>query len=119
MEQPTGPNPHKEAAKNQVEADIEQMKRAVENATVEEVDTPSGRKDVEIAWMEESEDSVQFRHKEGPARGVYFEPGRMNPVRVHIDWTEDAPEHWPDRTTAEWENVETFEESDYYVEGES
>lgn len=114
------PDPHAEAAKHQVEAEIAHLKGVVEDATIEEVDVPDGRKDVEIAF---SNAEQGFQHLEGTAIGVYFEPGRLNPHEVHIDWLQspagsDEEGRPQGRTSVKWENIDTFEESDYYMEGE-
>ena len=93
-------------AKTQAEAEIAQVKNAIEDASVETVETPSGRKDVEVAY----DDGREFIVEEGAAIGVYFQPSRARPSRVHIDWEDDQR----GRTTVKWHNVVDFEESEYY-----
>lgn len=105
MERPERPDPNSEAAKNEARAEIATLKRLVENATVEVVDEPTGRKDVEIAWT----DSDGFHVEEGTALGVYYDGERASPERVHVDWEDGS------RTTVEQEDIETLEEGEYYT----
>lgn len=107
MERPDIPDAGSEAAKNQAIADIEQAKRLMENASVEEVDTPAGRKDVEVAFERDD----RFHVEEGKAIGVYYEPNRVNAERVHIDWADDRG-----RLAIEMDNILDMTESDYYTE---
>lgn len=106
MTTPPQPDPFHEGLKNRVEAEIEQMKRVVQDATIEDVETPTGRKDVTIAYADDS----GFQIEEGQAQGVYYEPSRQNPYVVHVDWTDDRS-----RTTVKWDDVETLDESEYYT----
>jgi len=91
--------------KTRAEADIAQFKNAVEDASVESVDVPAGRKDVEVAFERDD----RFHVEEGVAIGVYYEPGRRNPVRVHIDWADER-----DRLSLLMEDIIDMTESDYY-----
>jgi hypothetical protein len=112
MTEPASPSPEREMARNQAEADIDSFKRHVESATVEEVDEPTGCKQVEIAF---SSAEQGFRMEEGEAYGVYFEPERGSPERIHVDWVTQSPKgsEQKSRTTVEWEDVESFEEGEY------
>lgn len=92
--------------RNRVEADAMQFARLAEDASVEVVDTPPGRKHAEIAASTED----GFTHKEGEAVGVYHEPNRRSTEVVHIDWVEG------ERTSVAWDNVVTFEEGGYYTQ---
>jgi len=102
---PQQASPAEQKTKNKLHTDITQLKQAVETATVEHVDTPSGRKDVHVVYQS----SHGFEIMDGRAIGVYVEPSRERPERVHIDW---ADQH--DRTTLEWDNIEEYNESDWY-----
>ena len=97
MEQPDSPSVEPDP-KEKVEQDIEEFKNLVEGADVEEVDTPSGRKDVEIAW----EDDEGFHVEEGEAVGVYREYSdavgldddaggepRTAIECYHVDWSDE------------------------------
>lgn len=86
--------------KERVRADIESFKAALIGAEIEEVDEPTGRKQVEIAW----EDEDGFHTESGESYGVY----RDNDV-YHVDWTDDR-----DRTTVTSDQLVTLEESDWY-----
>lgn len=90
--------------KTRAEADIAQFKNTVEDATVEEVETPSSRKDVEVAFEQDGE----FHVEEGVAIGVYYEPGRGQPEVVHIDWQDG------ERLTLLEENIVDMVEGEYY-----
>lgn len=103
MTEPAHPSPEREMALNQVEADIAAFKRRVESATVEEVDEPTGCKQVDLAYQA----SYGIEVESGEAYGVYFEPGRGSPERIHVDWVSG------ERTTVAWEDVESFEEGEY------
>lgn len=101
--------------RRRVEADVEQFKRLVEDASVEFVETPTGRKDVEIAYEDSSD---KFIEEDGTAVGVYWEysdavglDGEPEPAIevVHIDWADERA-----RTSVKWDDVVTFEESEYY-----
>lgn len=107
---PDKPDPRDEMQKNKCEAEIERFKSLVKHASVEEVDTPTGRKTVEIAYTDNN-----FIVESGKAVGVYIEPDRRNPYIVKIDWDDGSPDQAPDkeRTEVLWENIKTFEESDY------
>lgn len=94
-------------AKTRAEADIAQFKTVVEDATVEDVDEPTGTKNVEIAYNTEQD----FIIMSGEAVGVYYEPSRLNAKTVHIDWADDRA-----RTTAQIKDVTTLEESEYYTD---
>jgi len=105
MEHPDSPSVRpegKEKAKNE----IEQMKEVVENATVEEVDAPSGRKDVEVAYTDEE---GEFHVEEGTAIGVYREQKTV----FHIDWADERG-----RTTVTEDELESLEEGDWFFEDE-
>lgn len=91
--------------KTRMEADIAEFKNMVEDAPVEEVDSPYGRKDIEIAF--ERYDS--FHVEEGVAVGVYYEPGREQPEVVHIDWQDSR-----ERLTVAMHNVVDITEGEYY-----
>jgi len=93
--------------KERAEAGIASFQAAVIDADVQEVDEPAGRKEVEIAYQA----SYGFEVESGTALGVYFEPSRMNPTTVHIDWADDR-----ERTTVAWDDVESLEEGEYYTE---
>lgn len=58
-------------------------------------------------------DIAEFKNavEEGVAIGVYYEPGRMNPVRLHIDWADDR-----DRLTLLMDDIIDMTESEYYTE---
>lgn len=100
-----------EPGKERVQASIAHFQAIVDDAPIEEVDTPTARKSVEIAFEDRN---GEFVVREGEALGVYFEPSRDTPERVSIDWSED------DRTSVDWQRVEYFDESEYYVpSGES
>ena len=104
MEGPPSPGPDEEEwAKTKAESDIERMKAVVEDATVEEVETPTGRKDVEVAF--ENEDG-EFVVEEGQAIGVY----RERKTVLHIDWAEGG------RTSIEQDDIIDMVEGDYYEE---
>jgi hypothetical protein len=109
MEQPDSPDAGKASAKNEAIAGIYRAKRAIEGADVASVESPSGRKDVEVAYQA----SYGFEVEQGQAVGVYFEPDRATPEVVHIDWADGR-----DRSSIDWGDVQTFEESDYYTEDE-
>jgi hypothetical protein len=94
--------------KTRAEADIAQFKNTVEDASVETVDVPAGRKDVEIAFERDD----RFHVEEGVAVGVYYEPGREQPEVVHVDWQDDR-----DKLTLSMDDVIDMTEGEYYVEG--
>jgi hypothetical protein len=89
--------------KEQAEAGIASFQAAVIDADVEEVDTPSGRKDVEIAYQT----SYGFEVESGRAIGVYYEPDRIAAEVVHIDWEDGG------RTSVPMDDVETLDEGEY------
>jgi hypothetical protein len=93
--------------KTQAEVGISEFKRVVDDASVETVETPAGRKEVEIAYQA----SYGFEVESGTAVGVYYEPGRLNPETVHIDWADDG-----NRTTVQFDDIETLDEGEYYTE---
>lgn len=102
---PPTPGPDSEAqAKQKVRQDIAAFKSAVVDAEIKEVETPTSRKQVEIAW----EDARGFHVEEGEAIGVYREP----PL-IHIDWSEGG------RTTIERDKIVDIEEGDWYKADES
>jgi hypothetical protein len=115
METPTGPSiDDDDWQKRCLEADIATFRNMVEDAPVEEVDVPDGRKNVTVAWQ----DSNGFHEREGRAIGVYRDYDEQpDPLsdepqwsRIHIDW--ESPEG--ERTTIEREQLVTLDESDYY-----
>jgi len=93
--------------KRRMRADIVNFQNIVTETDIVEVDIPTGRKDVEVAF----ERNDRFHVEEGVAIGVYYEPGRMNPVRLHIDWADDR-----DRLTLSMESVVDMTEGEYYIE---
>ena len=102
-DKPSGVDP----AKQRAEADIASFQAAVIGASIEEVDEPTGRKDVEIAW----EDSDGFHVEEGEAIGVYREFSDAKLLteqpelqQVHIDWQEGG------RTTVKQDELVDLEE---------
>lgn len=99
--------PDSDPAKLRAKGDIIEAKNVIENASVETVETPDSRKDVEIAWIVGDE----FYTQRGTAVGVYHEPHRGNAETIHIDWADDR-----DRTSVETDSIVTFTESEYYTE---
>jgi hypothetical protein len=87
--------------KQQAEASIHAFQAAVINSEIEEVDEPTGRKKVEIAW----EDTNGFHVKEGEAVGVFGD--RINYYEIH--WVDGEV------TTVDIDDIVTFEESEYYT----
>lgn len=91
--------------KEKVNQDIEEFKRVVQNAdVVVEVDKPTGRKNVEIAWENEN----GFHTREGEAYGVY----RDGDNTINIDWT-GCSEKSDKRTTVQKDNIVTLEEGEW------
>jgi hypothetical protein len=93
------------SGKQQAEASIEGFRAALIGSTIDEVEEPDSRKEVEIGYH----DGRDYIVEEGEAIGVYYFPDRVSPKRVAIDWDE------PDlsRTVVQWENIEEMTESDY------
>lgn len=89
--------------KERAEAGIASFQAAVIDADVETVETPTGRKEVEIAYQA----SHGFEVESGRAIGVYYEPDRMDAEVVHIDW-EDR-----ERTSIPMDDVEFLDEGEY------
>lgn len=87
------------------EDSIEQFKSVVESATVEDVDEPTGRKDVSIAYQA----SYGFEVESGEAVGVYYEPHRGDPETIHIDWSDN------DRTSVHIDDIAILDEGEYYT----
>lgn len=83
---------------------IDKFRDSVSGAAIEEVDEPSDRKKIEIAYLA----SYGFEVETGEAYGIYFEPDRTSTERVHIDWVNG------ERTSVEWGDVEYLKEGDYY-----
>jgi len=90
--------------KTQAKASIDSFKAALIGAEVEEVDEPSGRKDVEVAFERDGD----WQLEEGQAYGVYRD---YDEECIHIDWTDER-----ERTTIEMDNILDMTESDYYEE---
>lgn len=88
-------------AKTQAEVDISQFKRLVEDAPIEDVDVPAGRKEVEIAW---TNSAGEFTTKDGLAIGVYRDRDGL----IQIDWVDED-----EATVVKTENINYFEESQY------
>lgn len=93
---------HEEWVMELIRLDIAEAKELMEEASIEEVDTPTGRKEVEIAW----EEGHDFNIEEGVAVGVYRDDGVY-----HIDWADER-----ERTTVQAGDIVTFEEGDYYTD---
>jgi hypothetical protein len=106
----------KDWGKTRAEADIAQFKNAVEDATIEEVNEPAGKKDVEIGYNKEQTYVIE----KGKAVGVYYEysddvglDDEHEPAIevVHIDWTDER-----NRTSVKFEDINVLEEGEYYTE---
>lgn len=101
--------------RQRLESDIAEFQQTVENATVEEVDVPDGRKDVRVKYT----DGLDTVIEEGVAIGVHREYEGQTLVCIHIDWAEGSQHEGLDaRTSVKRENLLDIEESDYYMEGE-
>jgi hypothetical protein len=89
--------------KEQAAASVASFQAAVIDAAVREVDVPTGRKDVSVAYQKDG----AFEAESGAAIGVYYEPNRMDATVVHIDWEQGG------RTSVPMDSVESLEEGDY------
>jgi len=109
MNEPDRPSgvPPEEWATRKLEAEIAEFQNLVEDATVAEVDEPTGRKEVEIAW----EDEDGFHSKEGEAFGVYRQYTDTREASSYtVDWVDGS------RTIASADSIVTLQESEYYTE---
>jgi hypothetical protein len=77
-----------EWAKQQARTEAINFAATVEDATVEIVDEPTGRKHVELFWKD---DSGSYHEEEGEAYGVFREyAGSREPTHYVIEWVEGA-----------------------------
>ena len=106
---PTGVSSDK-WAKRQASADIATFIATVDEADIRDVDEPTGRKEVTVAY----EDGREFIVEEGEAHGVYRERSGGTLIRLHIDWVEDEKET-QGRTTIEAADLVDLEEGEYFV----